>query len=171
MAHIQNRMWIKLGNSPAEDDLPPRFDRIYHTTELSDFDKFFARPWVTPSRLSHDEANRHQTLDAEIGGIGMKPRKTFAKEIKASLFDERVQSSKIQGSKTESGLESEIGQSLHEFINVNGFTLKSRTTLNQLLKAYNQQPHAYTPSEHSNKPCEFSILRSLRAHVHTIISK
>lgn len=142
---------MKLGNSPADSSLPPRFDRLYHPTELSHFDKFFSRPWATPSRLSHDEANHHQTtLDTEIDGIGMAPRKSPPKESRASLFDERVQSSaKMRESKAASAEDNTAYQSLDEFIKVNGFNSKSRATLNQLLKAHSQ--HGILSSEHSDK--------------------
>ena len=154
MAHIQNRMWMKLGNGPADSSLPPRFDRLYHPTELSHFDKFFARPWATPSRLSHDEANHHQTsLDGEIDGIGMTPRKPPPKESRASLFEDRVQSSKARESRTAPSADDTTYQSLDEFIKINGFNSKSRATINQLLKAHNK--HGIVSSGHSDKNSKY----------------
>jgi hypothetical protein len=145
-------MWIKLGSTVDGSSLLPRFERIYHPTELSHFDKFFAKPWSQPSRLSHEDS--HTSIDDDVEGIGMAPRKTPIKESKASLYDERVQSSKIRESSTRTGDGNNIYQSLDDFININGFGSKNRTTLNQLLKAHNQQSHATTSAETQDKHCE-----------------
>jgi hypothetical protein len=138
LAHIQNRMWIKLGSSPASSALPPRFDRHYHPNELSHFDKYFAKSWTTPSRLSHED----RIIDTEVDISGLTQRKTAPKEPKASLFDERVQSSKVKENKISIDEENEEQQSLKDYILVNGFNSKNRTSLNQLLRSVRQSHHS-----------------------------
>lgn len=145
-------MWIKLGSSPADSTLPPRFERMYHPAELSHFDKFFARPWSQPSRLSHEDS--HTSVDSDVDGIGMTPRKSPTKDSKASLFNERAQSYKARDNNAASDEVGERNQSLDEFINIHGFNSKNRTTLNQLLKAHNQQPHGIQTVEPSDKQCK-----------------
>ena len=95
-AYIQQRMWMKLGRNSGSS-LPPRFDRLYRPNELSHFDKVFARPWATPSRLSHEDQHKSSLDVGELGSAGLAPRKASPKESKITLFDERVQSSKGHG--------------------------------------------------------------------------
>ena len=38
-SYIQQRMWMQLGGNQTGSSLPPRFNRLYHPTELSHFDK------------------------------------------------------------------------------------------------------------------------------------
>jgi len=52
-SYIQQRMWMQLGSNPLEDMVPSRFERIYQPDKLAQFDRFFARAWATPVRLSH----------------------------------------------------------------------------------------------------------------------
>ena len=141
-------MWIKLGSSPAGSSLPPRFERVYHPTELSHFDKFFARPWSQPSRLSHEDS--HTAIDSDVDGIGMTARKSPVKEPKASLFDERVQSFKAPDMKNDTEQVDEQAYSLDDFVKIHGFGSKNRTTLNQMLKAHSQHGLPEPP----DKQCE-----------------
>jgi hypothetical protein len=140
-------MWIKLGSRGSS--LPSRFDRLYHPTELSHFDKFFARPWATPSRLSHEDQH-HATIDADADGSGMTPRKSTPKESRASLFDERVHFAKVPDSQIMPEEQNEECVALKEFIKMNGFNSRNRSTLNQFLKTHNQ-PHALSSNENANK--------------------
>lgn len=53
--YISQRMWLK--HEPPEDfltDYAGSFDRIYQPEKLTQFDKYFARSWSMPSRLSHE---------------------------------------------------------------------------------------------------------------------
>jgi hypothetical protein len=60
--YIQQRMWMQLIRDSNEKTLPPRFDRIYQTEKLAQFDKLFSRSWAVPVRLSH--AAQHSQPDA-----------------------------------------------------------------------------------------------------------
>jgi len=138
-AYIQQRMWLQLGDSPKRNSArrKSRFDRFNHTQELTHFDKFFARPWALPSRLSHED--QHKTSpDGEMGNL-TSPRKASTKEAnKLTLFDERVQSSK----KEEKGEDEEIDYiSLQEFVKVHGFSSKSKSSLSQLIASHPQNSY------------------------------
>jgi hypothetical protein len=67
-SNVQQRMWMKLGNSPMESVIPPRFDRLYQPEKMAQFDRFFARPWATPVRRSHSAQHNTDTdVDTEVG--------------------------------------------------------------------------------------------------------
>ena len=67
-SNVQQRMWMKLGNSPTEMTTASRFDRLYQPEKLAQFDRFFARPWSTPVRRSHSAQHSSEVDDdAEIG--------------------------------------------------------------------------------------------------------
>lgn len=53
--YITQRMWMKL-ETPDDfgTDYLDSFDRIYQPEKLTQFDKYFARSWSMPSRLSHE---------------------------------------------------------------------------------------------------------------------
>ena len=139
-SYIQQRMWMQLGRNPTGSSLPPRFDRLYRPHELSQFDKFFARPWATPSRLSHEDQHK-SSLDGEMNGTGQTSRKATPKESKITLFDERVQSSKGHEEKVKTEEDDEGCLSLRDFVNVHGFNGRNRQSLNELLKAHSHRPH------------------------------
>ena len=60
----------------------------------------FARPWATPSRLSHEDQHKSSLDDGELGSAGLSPRKVTPKESKITLFDERVQHPRVTVNKT-----------------------------------------------------------------------
>ena len=62
-SNVQQRMWMKLGNSPMDFMIPPRFDRLYQPEKMAQFDRFFARPWATPVRRSHSAQHNAETDD------------------------------------------------------------------------------------------------------------
>lgn len=160
-AYIQQRMWMQLGGTPVGSTLPPRFDRLYRPTELSHFDKVFARPWATPSRLSHEDQHKSSLEDGELGSSGLSPRKATPKESKITLFDERVQSSKGHGEQDKTAEEDEGCISLREYVNINGFSAKSRSSLNQLV-AHTEKPHpAFFHDTPSEKPGTIAVFSSL----------
>lgn len=67
-SNVQQRMWMKIGKSPTELTIPPRFDRVYQPEKLAQFDRFFARPWSTPVRRSHSAQHSSDVdNDAERG--------------------------------------------------------------------------------------------------------
>ena len=143
-AYIQQRMWMQLRENPKRNSgrRQSRYDRFNHSQELTHFDKFFARPWALPSRLSHED--QHKTsLDGEMGNLS-SPRKASTKEAnKLTLFDERVQSSKgNEGGMKDDNVESTY-MSLQEFVNVNGFSSKSKTALSQLIESHPQSQYSY----------------------------
>jgi hypothetical protein len=61
-AYIQQRMSMQLVQKKTEISIPSRFDRIYQTEKLAQFDKLFSRSWAVPVRLSH--AAQHSQPDA-----------------------------------------------------------------------------------------------------------
>lgn len=66
-SNVQQRMWMKLGNSPMESIVPPRFERLYQPEKMAQFDRFFARPWATPVRRSHTaQHNSDADDDTEV---------------------------------------------------------------------------------------------------------
>ena len=152
--YIQQRMWMQLGQTPADFDnqLPLRFDRLYRPSELSVFDKTFSQPWATPSRLSHEDQHKKSlTDDGELENGGISPRKATLKESKITLFDERVQSSKGHPEQNKTREEDHGYISLRDYVNTNGFSAKSRSSLNQLISAHTSKP-PFFPDEKSNKP-------------------
>ena len=63
-SYVQQRMWMTLGRGPdPECLLPPRFERLYQPEKLAQFDKFFARSWATPVRLTHQAQHSHSVED------------------------------------------------------------------------------------------------------------
>jgi len=150
--YIQQRMWMQLGGTPSGSSLPPRFNRLYRPNELSHFDKVFARPWATPSRLSHEDQHKSSLDDGELGSAGLTPRKATPKESKITLFDERVQSSKGHGEQDEAAEEDQGYISLQEYVNNYGFNTKNRSSLNQLIEAHTSRPHALSNGELLEKP-------------------
>ncbi len=133
--YIQQRMWMQLGRNPSWSTLPPRFDRLYRPTELSHFDKVFARPWATPSRLSHEDQHKSSLDDGELGGAGLTPRKAIPIGSNITLFDERVQLSKGHGGQGETA-EEDLGYiSLQDYVNRYGFSEKCRNSLTHLIEA------------------------------------
>jgi len=153
--YIQQRMWMQLGGTPAGSTLPPRFDRLYRPNELSHFDKVFARPWATPSRLSHEDQHKSSLDDGELGSSGLTPfqKKATPKESTITLFDERVQSSKGHDEQDKTREEDQGYISLREYVTTNGFNAKNRSSLNQLIDAHADKPqHAFFQYEQSEKP-------------------
>jgi hypothetical protein len=61
-AYIQQRILMQLVQEKTETSVPLRFDRIYQTEKLAQFDKLFSRSWAVPVRLSH--AAQHSQPDA-----------------------------------------------------------------------------------------------------------
>ena len=139
----------QLGGNPSGSSLPPRFDRLYRPKELSHFDKVFARPWATPSRLSHEDQHKSAIDDEGIAGLNHRKAHS-AKESKITLFDERVQSiSKHEEKKasTEKEDQDDAYISLQDYVSTHGFASKSRSSLNQLTEAHAYKPHALSSSE------------------------
>lgn len=139
----------QLGGNPSGSSLPLRFDRLYRPQELSHFDKVFARPWATPSRLSHEDQHKSAIDDEGIAGLNHRKAHS-AKESKITLFDERVQSiSKTQEKKASTEEEDKDSSyiSLQDYVSTHGFASKSRSSLNQLTEAHAYKPHALSSSE------------------------
>lgn len=145
--YIQQRMWMQLGMNPSVSSLPPRFDRIHRPNELSHFDKVFARPWATPSRLSHEDQHK-STLDGELAVLTTRKA---AHESKITLFDERVQSYKGHGGLDETVEEDQEYVSLRDYVNNHGFNAKNRPSLNQLIEA-TSNAHPISSGELTEKP-------------------
>lgn len=80
--YIQQRMWMRIG-SPAEYDESDSFERIYQPDKLTQFDKYFARAWSMPSRLSHEAS-------LAIDDLAGHKKNTTNKEYLQSI-DEAVQ--------------------------------------------------------------------------------
>lgn len=114
------------------------------TLRLSHFDKVFARPWATPSRLSHEDQHKLSLRDDD-GIAGLTSRKAASKESKVTLFDERVQSlPKDQtDKKTEASEDDQDGTyiSLKDYVSNHGFNSKCKTSLNQLVEAHAYKRH------------------------------
>jgi len=151
-SYIQQRMWMQLGGNQNGSSMPPRFERLYHPNELSQFDKFFARPWATPSRLSHEDQHK-SPLDSAMESEGIPSRKaTPTSEEKVTLFDERVQSSKGGGEKSDDDDEEDDGNlTLREFVEVYGFGSKNRSSLKHLLKAHSRKGNLRLAHEQTEK--------------------
>ena len=102
------------------------------TLRLSHFDKVFARPWATPSRLSHEDQHKLSLRDDD-GIAGLTSRKAASKESKVTLFDERVQSlPKDQtDKKTEASEDDQDGTyiSLKDYVSNHGFNSKCKTLI------------------------------------------
>jgi len=149
--YIQQRMWMQLGGNPAGSSLPPRFERLYRPNELTTFDKVFARPWRTPSRLSHEDQHKTSLDDGELGSAGL--RKATPKESKTTLFDERVQSSNGHSEQDKTTEDDESGYiSLRDYVNNHGYNAKNRSSLNQLIDAHTYKAHALSNHEPPEKP-------------------
>ena len=116
---------------------------------MSHFDKVFARPWATPSRLSHEDQHKSSLDDGELGSSGLTPRKAMSKESNVTLFDERVQSSKGHGDEKTKATEEDPGASvtLRDYVNTHGFSAKNRSSLSQLVDAHTPKPHALSANE------------------------
>ena len=139
-AYIKQRMWMKLDPKTSSVRRQSRFDQFNHTHELTHFDKFFARPWALPSRLSHEDQHK-TTLDGEMGNL-TSPRRASAKEAKLTLFDERVQSSKGNNDEDKNDEKKEDDCiTLQEFVRVHGFSSKSKSSLSQLIESHRQYSH------------------------------
>ena len=125
--------------------------------------QFFARPWATPSRLSHEDQHK-SSLDGEMESAGIPSRKASpTAEPKITLFDERVQSSKIHGEKAKIENEDESNLSLRDFIDVHGFSAKNRPSLKQILKAHTEQPNAHkTQNQGNTQNHQFHFIHSCR---------
>jgi len=80
--YIQQRMWMRLG-SPAEYDESDSFERIYQPDKLTQFDKYFARAWSMPSRLSHEAS----LVVDDLAGH----KKNMTKKEPLNSIDEAVQ--------------------------------------------------------------------------------
>lgn len=145
--YLQQRMWMQLGGNTSGSSLPARFDRLYRPNELSHFDKVFARPWATPSRLSHEDQHKSSLEDGELGSASLSPRKATPKESKITLFDERVQSFKGHGEQDKAKDEDQGYITLRDYVNSHGFNAKNRSSLNQLLEAHAYKPHALSTME------------------------
>lgn len=155
--YIQRRMWMQLGGTPSGSSLPPRFNRLYRPYELSHFDIVFGQPWATPSRLTHEDQHKKTLGDDELGGGGISPRKSTPKESNPSLFDERVQSSKVQGVESKSTNEDHEYRSLREYAHTHGFGAKSKSSLTQLID-YARPRQSSFPEEQSEKPGKRNVL-------------
>lgn len=44
---------MRLGKSPTQSMLPPRFERLYQPEKIAQFDRFFSWSWAIPVRRSH----------------------------------------------------------------------------------------------------------------------
>ena len=130
--YIQQRMWMQLGMNPSVSALPPRYDRLHRPNELSHFDKVFARPWATPSRLSHEDQHKSSLEDGELAVLAS--RKVTPNESKITLFDERVQSYKGHGGLDEAAEEDDEYTSLRDYVRNHGYNAKTRCSLNQLIE-------------------------------------
>ena len=130
-----------------------------------------ARPWATPSRLSHEDQHKSSLDDGELGGASLSPRRATPKESKQiTLFDERVQSSKGHDNLDKPTEDDEGGSiSLEEYVHNHGFNSKSRSSLTQLIEAHAPKSNALSDSDQSEKHGEMAypnlssvILGSLR---------
>jgi hypothetical protein len=112
-SNVQQRMWMRLGNNPAEPmTTTSRFDRIYQPEKLAQFDRFFARPWSTPVRRSHSAQHSSEVDDdAEIGVFRRNISGTRRHDLIKNSVDE-------QGG---NGLERSAPMTLDEFAQTYGF--------------------------------------------------
>ena len=87
--NIQRRMWVRVGRSPIDSFLPPRFERIYQPEKMAQFDRFFSRSWATPVRRSHasqhmeDHGDKNAPLDyyRDISGRVVSSPSTIEREF------------------------------------------------------------------------------------------
>jgi hypothetical protein len=116
-SNVQQRMWMKLGNSPTEISTASRFDRVYQPEKLAQFDRFFARPWSTPVRRSHSAQHSSDVDDdAEIGVF----RRNISGKRRHNL-DEKSAEWEVR-----KGLESSVLTTLDEFAQTYGFSTSTQ---------------------------------------------
>ena len=146
--YIQQRMWMRMNSNPSRSSLPPRFDRLYRPTALTHFDKVFARPWATPSRLSHEDQHKSSLDDGELGSAtNLSPRKAaIPNESMITLFDERVQSLG-HGGHDETTENDEGCISLQDYVTRHGFNAKNKNSLSQLIEATSTPQYALTAGD------------------------
>ena len=51
-SYIMQRMWIQIDH--VNNEYSDSFERIYQPEKLTQFDRYFARSWSMPSRLTHE---------------------------------------------------------------------------------------------------------------------
>lgn len=85
--NIQQRMWMQLGRGPSESMLPPRYERIYQPDKLTQFDRLFARSWVTPVRRTHTA--QHSSV-SDDGTDVTEYRRTINRTNSSPLKNKRV---------------------------------------------------------------------------------
>jgi len=120
--NVQQRMWMRLGKSPSESMLPPRFERLYQPGKIAHFDKFFARSWATPVRRSHS-AQHSEEIDEQTSD--------FRRIIYGRPSD--------QVAKSNPNLDQEEGQddsTLHKFISSHGFDTQKRTIMRRFVQKH-----------------------------------
>lgn len=115
-SNVQQRMWMKLGNSPVETVIPPRFDRLYQPEKMAQFDRFFARPWATPVRRSHSAQHNSETDDdteiavfrRNISGVPRRNHETDSKNQSTGEGQETPFSTTLESFVADYGLGSHI---------------------------------------------------------------
>jgi len=118
-SNVQQRMWMKLGNSPTETTTPSRFERFYQPEKLAQFDRFFARPWSTPVRRSHAAAHSIEADDdAEIG--------VFRRNISGTRRHNTMTNKKVEEGKTDNQREISVYATLDEFAQTYGFSTSTQ---------------------------------------------
>mmetsp|Transcript_41443 Transcript_41443/g.125485 ORF Transcript_41443/g.125485 Transcript_41443/m.125485 type:complete len:651 (-) Transcript_41443:39-1991(-) len=133
-SYVQQRMWMSLGRSPSESImLPQRFERLYQPEKLAQFDKFFARSWANPVRLTH-EAQHSYSADDDTEQL-MLHRKKASPTKHANESESKAEDNvELPGESTEekSGDEESIG----DFVTLHGFTSKSQPSLTHFLGSH-----------------------------------
>mmetsp|Transcript_40203 Transcript_40203/g.60922 ORF Transcript_40203/g.60922 Transcript_40203/m.60922 type:complete len:380 (+) Transcript_40203:167-1306(+) len=138
-SYIQQRMWMQLGRSPVESLLPPRFERLYQPDKLVQFDKFFARSWATPMRLSHSaQHSRSSEDDPENTSIHRTNSSLSPVGTKLTPFrdDDGDMKSDLPQGKDDCSDSDDSAPTVRGYIYEHGFKPKGAPSLTQFLKPH-----------------------------------
>lgn len=137
-SYIQQRMWMQLGRSPTESLLPPRFERLYQPEKLAQFDKFFARSWATPTRLSHSAQHARSADDDTERETVYRKAASPSRTQSSFMFESSGADAARSDARGESGSDDEDDQdtSLSDFIGQHGFKAKTSPSLPLFLKLH-----------------------------------
>lgn len=120
-SNVQQRMWMKVGSSPMESIIPPRFNRLYQPEKMAQFDRFFARPWATPVRRSHSAQHNTDTDDDTEVAVFRRNISGVTRPKKAILGD------RDQQSPADDDKENTFRTTLESFVQEYGFSPHPQT--------------------------------------------
>jgi hypothetical protein len=123
---------MKIGRSPIESMLPPRFERMYQPEKLAQFDRFFARSWATPVRRSHS---------AQHNGDMAEDFSEFKRNVYGRSLDIPDRDETKDDEEDQDNIET-----MDHFISKHGFQPKKRSTLRRFVQQHDIYDDEVKPS-------------------------